>query len=298
MSTTLILGCGYLGQRVAQRLRERGTRVLGTTRSAQNAQRLSQAGVEPLVLDLTNPHALTRLPAVEQAVFCAGFDRASGTSREVVWIEGLSRVLRRLSELEVHRIVITSSTSVYGRTDGGWVSEQSPTEPVSESGRVQLAGERVALASGLHVLVLRLAGLYGPGRIIYRESLARGLPLRADPERWLNLIHVDDAARAVCAALECRGDSAIVNVCDDEPTTRGDYARRLARLLGLPEPQWNQEDPPGDLEPNRRVRSERMRPLLLANLEYPTSAHGLAAALRAEQSDTGASSQSTGAGSM
>jgi nucleoside-diphosphate-sugar epimerase len=277
MSSILIVGCGYLGARVAQRLVERGKRVLGTTRSPERAAALAARGIETILLDVLDPGSLDRLPAAERAVLCVGYDRRSGAPRSNVGVIGLEGVVRYLAASGLRGLVYTGSVSVYGQAGGVWVDETSATEPATETGRVQVAAESTLRQAFPGLITLRLGGLYGPGRVIHRESLVRGLPLEGNPDRWLNLIHVDDAARAVVAALNAEAPPRIVNVCDDRPVSRRNYVETTARLLGVAPPVWRPTDDP--IEPNRRVSNTRLKAALLTALDHPTIEQGLPAAL-------------------
>ncbi|GIW88660.1 MAG: hypothetical protein KatS3mg108_2984 [Isosphaeraceae bacterium] len=289
MSRVLIVGCGYLGLRVARLVLEGGRGVVGTTRSDQRAAALASQGIEPLRLDLLEPRTIDGLPAVDAAVLCVGYDRRSGVRRQDVGVVGLERVARRLAQSGIRRLVYTGSVSVYGTAEGGWVDEATPPEPGDEAGRIQVEAEavlRAVVPDGVH---LRLGGLYGPGRIIHREAVGLGQPLRGQPERWLNLIHVEDAARAVVAALDAERAPPIVNVCDDRPVRRRECVEATARSLGLPPPAWIPET--SGTEPNRRVRNRLLRKALVRELLYPTIEEGIPAAIAAER-------QAPGAGSM
>jgi nucleoside-diphosphate-sugar epimerase len=101
-------------------------------------------------------------------------------------------------------VIYISSVGVYGPSDGDWVDESTPCEPHREGGKASLAAEQVLAghALGRRGLILRLAGIYGPGRIPLAEKIRKGEPLPVSPEGYLNLIHVDDAARVVLAAEE------------------------------------------------------------------------------------------------
>ncbi|MEO2092124.1 MAG: sugar nucleotide-binding protein, partial [Gemmataceae bacterium] len=90
------------------------------------------------------------------------------------------------------RLLYISSTSVYGQTDGAWIDETSPTEPLEESGRVILEAEQTLRQFRPDAVVLRFAGIYGPGRVLRKASLLKGEPVPGDPDRFINLIHVDD----------------------------------------------------------------------------------------------------------
>jgi nucleoside-diphosphate-sugar epimerase len=288
--STLILGCGYLGRRVGRRLAlSGGEEVYGTVRSPARADELAAWSVRPLLADVLDPGSLDRLPACDRVFYAVGFDRAAGLPMRTVYVEGLRNALGRLSG-RIGRWVYASSTGVYGQDDGSWVDEDSPAEPRHESGRVCLEAEgalrEVSAAEGLHFAILRLAGLYGPGRIVRRAGLERGEAIVGDPEKFLNLIHVEDAARGAVAALECGEAGRIYNVAADQPIPRRDYYARLAEGLGRPAPRFVSAEPgsPEALrdEANKRVSNRRMRDELRVELLYPDVESGLRAALEAE----------------
>jgi len=281
--TTLIVGSGYLGRRVAGLLIGRGDRVLGTTRSAPRAAELQALGIEPILADVLDPGSI-RLPAVDRILYCVGFDRSAGVSMRDVYVGGLRDFLAGLPGRPA-RFVYASSTGVYGQDDGGWVDEDSPTEPRHESGRVCLEGETVARGDA-GAVVLRFAGLYGPGRIVRRASLERGEPVVGDPAKFLNLVHIDDAAAAAVAALD-RGEPARTYlIADNRPVPRSEYYGLVAGLLGRPAPQFIAPAPGGPdprrEEANKRVSNRRMRTELAVVPRFPDIATGLPAALAAE----------------
>jgi nucleoside-diphosphate-sugar epimerase len=265
MPSYLILGCGYLGRVVARRWLAAGHRVAALTRS--RADELRALGIEPVLGDVTDP--ALRLPAADTVLYAVGLDRSSGLSMRAVYVGGLANVLPALPD--VRRFVYVSSTSVYGQTGGEWVDESSPTGPAEESGRVVLECERLLRERRADAVVLRFAGLYGPGRVIRRAAVERGEPLAAEPDGWLNLIHVEDGARAVLAAAERGQPGAICNVADDRPATRREFYAEMAALLGAPPPRFT-----ATVErSNRRVSNRRMRAELGVDLQFPDFRAGL-----------------------
>ena len=282
----LIVGCGYLGMRVGRLLIDRGERVFATTRSAERAVELEGAGFEPVVLDVTRPETSASPPDVSHVMHCVGFDRAAGRSLREVRVDGLKRLCSRLV-VGSPRLVYASTTGVYGQDDGGWVDETSPCVPTNESGRVGLEAEDVvrdfAATTGATGVVLRFAGLYGPGRVVRRGAIERGEAIVGEPSKYLNLIHIDDAARAAVAALSEPNPSALYNVCDDRPVSRKEYYTTVARLLAAPAPTFVAPTP-GSPEAARegshkRVSNRLMKAGLLAELRYPDIDAGLPASL-------------------
>jgi nucleoside-diphosphate-sugar epimerase len=291
--TTLIVGCGYLGQRAGVLIRQGGERVYGTVRSPGRAAEIAAEGIEPLIADVLDPDSLRGLPAADRVLYCVGFDRAAGASMRSVYVDGLKNVLDRLPRVPM-RFVYASSTGVYGQTGGEWVDEDTPTCPRHESGKVCLEAEECVRAwagydSSARATILRFAGLYGPGRVVRRGSLDRGEPIPADPDRFLNLIHIDDAARAATAALAIGEPDTIYLIADDRPVTRREYYSRAAALAGAPEPRFVPPRPEADLasrdHSNKRVANHRMKRRLGVALEYPDITTGLPAALSSTRRD-------------
>ena len=272
MPTHLILGCGYLGRVVARRWLAAGHRVVALTRS--HAGDLRSLGIEPVVGDVTDPGL--RIPTADVVLYSVGMDRSDGKSMRDVYVGGLTNVLNVLPD--VRRFAYVSSTSVYAQTDGGWVDEPSPTEPVEESGRVVLECERLLRERRPDAAVLRFAGIYGPDRVIRRAAVERGEPLAADPDGSLNLIHVKDGATAVFEAADRAPARATFNIADDRPVTRREFYTELASLLGAPAPRFA----PADERTNRRISNRRMRSELGVELRFPDSRTGLRDALGRE----------------
>src|SRR5882724_11892853 len=132
----LIIGCGYLGRRVAALWHEQGHRVFATTRRVEGATELRALGHAPVVCDVLDVDSLRSLPRVHTVVYAIGLDRSSGQTMRDVYVLGLVNVLDALPAPD--RFLYVSSSSVYGQTSGEWVDETSPTEPQEESGKIVL----------------------------------------------------------------------------------------------------------------------------------------------------------------
>jgi nucleoside-diphosphate-sugar epimerase len=280
----LIFGCGYLGQRVAARWLADGHRVTAVTRSETRAADFKRRGIEPLIADVTQKDTLHELPAADVVLFAVGYDRDAGPSMRAVYVDGLANVLSSLRGPT--RFLYISSTSVYGQSHGECVDEDALCEPVRENGRICLDAEQLVrkhFADESHgsCCILRLAGIYGPGRLIARvEALQAGEPIAGHPEAWLNLIHVDDAATAVCAAAQRGTAGRTYLVCDDRPRRRREYYERLAKLADAPPPRFDDSGEsartPGL---NKRCVNKRMHSELGVELAYPDIVSGLPHAL-------------------
>jgi len=280
MRRILIVGCGYLGRRVGKRLVEQGDAVFGTTRGADKAESLRQLGIQPLILDVADPSTLAASLPFDAAIHSLGFDRSAGESRGEVVINGLSRVLNVLES--VPKIVFTSTTGVYGQEDGSWVDETSATVPSDESGRVALQAEETLRARRPDAVIVRLAGLYGPGRMIRRAALLAGTPIVGAVDSYLNLIHIDDAAAVVIAALDRAEPGATFLAGDGHPLIRREFYETMAKLLDAPPPRFEAGEGLRRERSNRRVSNRKVREELGVTLLYPDLTTGLRASLDAE----------------
>lgn len=275
----LVVGCGYVGRRVADLWRRVGHDVAALTRSESRAAEFAACGLIPIVGDVTEPATLDALPPADVVLFAVGFDRAAGPSQRAVYVDGLAAILERVAPT-TRRFLYVSSTSVYGQSDGGWVDETSPTEPVREGGQLCLEAEHLVHDTfpALHTaVVLRLAGIYGPGRLLRRtESLRTAEPIGGNPDAWLNLIHVDDAVTTIARVADADEPEPTYLVTDDEPITRRTYFERLAELVDAPPPTFdsttNSRHGSGGL--NKRCRNTRLKDLGI-NLAYPSIETGL-----------------------
>jgi nucleoside-diphosphate-sugar epimerase len=279
----LIIGCGYLGRRVAGHWLDAGNNVVALTRSAAKAEDLKGQGIRPLVADITQPATLHSLPEAKTVLFAVGYDAACGRPRKDFYVEGLQAVLQSLSP-KTNRFILISSTAVYGQTDGQWVDEDSPCQPKTEGGAAFLEAENALAASqfGQRSVILRLAGLYGPGRLSRRiKDLQKGKQLLGASERFLNLIHVEDAAAVVVAAeIHARPPRTYI-VADGRPLKYRDYLTYLAMLVGRPNHQDGESSSCLSNQPsrmtNKRLSNARMLTELGVQLKYPTYEKGLKA---------------------
>ncbi len=279
-SDLLVIGCGYLGRRVADRRRADGGRVFAAPRSPHRADEFQRSGLIPILCDVLDPDSLRALPAGADVVYCVGYDRTAGKTMRNVYVDGLENVLNALEADDDGRFIYVSSAGVYGQADGEEVDETADTKPAGESGRIVLGAEDILQERRPGAMILRFAGIYGPNRLIRAAALKAGEPLTGGPDQWLNLIHVEDGVSAVAAALERARPGQIYNVCDDEPVRRRDFYTKMAELLGAPSPWF----PPGvegarDGGANRRLVNRRMHAELGVTLQYPSYREGLPASV-------------------
>ncbi|MCP4591232.1 MAG: SDR family oxidoreductase [bacterium] len=280
--TKLVIGCGYLGHRVARKWLQQGESVVVVTRSDERAEALRVEGFQPVVADVSDPESLKCLPEARTVLHSVGYDRRAAASRRAVVVDGLRNVLDSLSQV-VDRLVFISSTGVMGCHRGSWVDETAFCEPQREAGRCGLEAEKLLQAHrlGRRTVILRLAGLYGSGRLPKLADLRAGHPLAAPDGAHLNLIHVEDAAEAVLAVERMATPPDLYLVSDGCPTGHRAFYSEMARQLGLPSPIFT--DPvPGSRGAaaalgNKRVDNGRMLGELQVELQFPSFREGLAA---------------------
>jgi len=284
-SSVLIFGCGYLGRVYGRLAVQAGMSVYATTRDPSRAYRLKKDGFQPIVADWTDRRTLAKLPQVPRVLVAVSYDSDSGRSRYDSQFGGFRNLLSVIDENV--NVCYISTTGVYHQTDGRWVDERSPTRPTREGGKVHLQAESL-----LHRFrpdspwsILRLAGIYGPGRVPRIASVMEGRPIASDQNGFLNLVHVQDAARAVHAAWN-RAQRRVYAVCDDEPMRRADFYREIASQTDSPNPTFVPPSAKSSRsqrsESNKRIWNRRLKQDLLPQLAYPTYRHGLAQILALE----------------
>lgn len=279
----LIVGCGYLGKRVAQLWIAQGIRVAALTRSDSGAAALKAIGIHPIIGDVTDPQSLANLPGhgpFEGLFHAVGLDRASGKSMEEVYVRGLENLLHVLPPHLCPKILFISSTSVHAQSDGSWINENTPPDATGGSGGVVRNAEALLRKLRPESVILRFAGIYGPGRLLRGKAIESGEPIPVDPDKWLNLIHVDDGARAVDLACDRATPGSTFLVADGKPVLRGDYYRTLAHLLNAPSPKFTEGTPGSRGGPDashRRIDSRHTQ----ATLDWFPSLEDHEAGLRA-----------------
>ncbi len=276
----LVAGAGWLGSALSRALAGQGHRVTAVRRDPGRAAALASPGVTPVALDLCAPGAAAELPRdLDAVVACqsAGADGAEAYRRAYVDVtRALVEAIRASGRPAT--LVYTGSTGVFGQRDGGDVDEESPPAPASPAAEVLVEAERLVLAadaSGLRANLLRLSGLYGPGRNWPVERVRSGqIALGPGDGTWLNLCHLDDAVAAVLAVLERGVPGRVYHASDAEPVRRRDLVNWVAGRLGIPPPRLPAGGA-GPTLPDRRIHAERTRADLGTSLRHPTFREGL-----------------------
>jgi nucleoside-diphosphate-sugar epimerase len=282
-----VVGCGYTGRRLLHLCRSLPRDALATARSEEVVADLRRDGFPAEVLDLDVPgEPLPEAWIRGRSVIYMAPPPDTGTVDPRMGV-----FLRRLSGLP-RTLVYLSTTGVYGDAGGADVDEDTPPRPTSDRGRRRLDAEGAVLgwgdASGVPVRVLRVPGIYGPGRLPLRQ-IRQGAPVaRAREAGPGNRIHVDDLAAVCLAAADYEGPERIFNVGDGDHASRSAFYREVARQAGLPEPPevsteelLAQASPAmrGFLAESRRVSTRRMGTLLGFEPRYGDLARGIGASL-------------------
>ena len=280
-----IAGCGYVGRRLIERLHS-ATHITALSHSPEHSRELEDLGITVTTGDLDRVKSQPDLSqAADSTLFYFIPPPPSGTRDP--------RLARFLSWLQPtalpRRIVLISATGVYGDCDGAWVDETRPPAPNSDRGRRRLDAEQTlrqwSERQDVTAIILRVAGIYGPGRLP-RARLEKALPVLDEQQApWSNRIHIDDLISS-CLAAAARGRTGrCYNICDDQPSTMTDYFFRVADHLGLPRPptvslqQARATMSPGMLSylaESRRLVNRRLREELGVSLTHPTLSEGLA----------------------
>ena len=256
MARVLIAGCGYTGIALGMQLASEQHTVWGLRRRPE----VLPAAIHPLKADLCNPGSLTLIPPKLDFVFyTAAAERTDDASYTAAYVTGIQNLLNRLSQSHqsLRRIFFTSSTAVYAQTGGEWVDETSETLPREFSGRRLLEGEELLLRGPFAATVVRMAGIYGPGRTRLIDQVRRGEAVCDTTEpRHTNRIHRDDGASVLQHLMRLSSPETLYLGTDKEPADQAEVLRWLAKRLGVPPPCAESRVPSGkESKSNKRCRN-------------------------------------------
>lgn len=294
----VIFGCGYVGSALACEARHRGWRVTALTRNATRGEELRAHGVDVVAADLASDdwHATVS----RDQDFVVNCVSSGGGGLPGYWrsyVDGTTSILRWAAGGVPATYVYTSSTSVYGQGGGEIVTEDSTTGGGSEASEPLIAAEKLVRESAVfrRTFILRLAGIYGPGRHYLVDQLRAGATLfPGTGSHRLNLAHRDDIVGAIltCLLAPAGIGSTTFNVADDAPTPKGEVAAWLAQRLGAAPPQFAHDlpaPPPSGVSPvrgrsgpvpDRVISNARLKRVLHWSPRFPDYRTGYEAILR------------------
>lgn len=282
----LIIGCGYVGLPLGEELVRQGHEVYGVRRSMEGAGELETARIKPLAADITKSEELARLPGpFDWVVNCVSSNKGGAEEYREIYLNGMRNLTAWLSGSPPKKFVYTSSTSVYGQTDGSAVKESSPTEPAGETGRVLVETEKVMLAvTAIPGVILRVAGIYGPGRgRLFLQYLKNETRIAGRGERIINMIHREDLIGIIMAALKNGRPGEVYNAVDDEPVAQIHFFRWLSETLGKWMPPYATEEENAGRKrglTNKKVQNRKLKMELGYQFKFPNFRKGYTAEIQ------------------
>lgn len=242
-ASVLIAGCGDIGSRLATQLLGNDWQVYGLRRSIDRLP----AGVTGVAGDLFSEQCPVQWPSgqIDYLVYSAAATEHDEAGYQAAYVDGLKNTLSWLEQngQRPRRLLFVSSSGVFAQKGGEWVDETSPAEATSYSGRIMLDAEQVALNSGIAASVVRLTGIYGPGREWMLGQVRKGYRVAVEPPLYGNRIHADDAGGLLAYLLEAHQHGKTLEDCyigvDDAPAPLSEVVNWLREQLGVTE--WSEE---------------------------------------------------------
>ena len=298
---TVVIGCGYVGMRLAKHLASQGHRVYGVRRQITKSTEFDHAGIIPLEIDISSPEQLELIPkTVQWAVNAVSSSKRGAEGYREIYYEGTRSVTKHLQGLpDFRHYVHTSSTSVYGQTDGSWINEDSERQPSTETSQILVEVEdhlqSAYRGNGFPASIARVSGIYGPERgFLFQQFLRNEAKMVGNGSRIINMVHVDDVVLAITRILESGKTGAAYNITDSCPTSQLEFFSWLASELQRPLPASASE---AELKQrkraitNKRVSNQRLIEALGHRLLYPTFREGYASDIRRVIGETPTSSR-------
>ena len=243
-ASVLIAGCGDIGSRLATQLLGNDWQVYGLRRSIDRLP----AGVTGVAGDLFSEQCPVQWPSgqIDYLVYSAAATEHDEAGYQAAYVDGLKNTLSWLEQngQRPRRLLFVSSSGVFAQKGGEWVDETSPAEATSYSGRIMLDAEQVALNSGIAASVVRLTGIYGPGREWMLGQVRKGYRVAVEPPLYGNRIHADDAAGLLAFLLEADREGKALDDCyigvDNAPVPLAQVVGWLRERMGVTE--WAAEE--------------------------------------------------------
>lgn len=270
-----VAGAGYLGARIAGFFRAQNQKVSVLIRDPSRNEDFARKGILPYAVDLTRPETLKLVPPADFNIISVAPDESTEKAYEDIYLKGVRNYLNHLSAQprKPRLIVYISSTAVWKDGQGESVNEDTPAEPHHRKSEILLEAEKQILESGFPAIILRLSGIYGPGRNRLKPLLAKTWPSDTH-DRYMNMIHADDVAPMLPVLFNGADLGQVYIVSDDEPVKRSDFLAWLCPKIGA-------EIPPVDSGhvTGKQIRNQKLKSMGI-QLKYPTFREGYEMILR------------------
>lgn len=286
---TWIIGCGDIGRRLSKLYED--TTLYGVVSSEISKRKCELLSINTEIIDLDSKYSLTSHDFSNSNIYYFAPPPSEGQKDT-----RLAGFLSQCSLLDKSpkRIVLISTTGVYGDSGGDWIDEETPINPQADRAIRRASAEQElqswAIQTSCEIMILRVPGIYAEDRLPLAR-LEKGLPIvKADEAGYTNRIHADDLAKACKAAMECTilASGHIINACDGNPSTMTDYFNQVADYAQLPRPPQISLKEADEilsagmvsyLKESRRIKNDKMLEILDIELAYPSLSHALTASI-------------------
>ena len=270
-----IIGCGDIGRRVATLYNDQN--IYGVVRSQNSVDHCQSTNINASQIDLDTSYTLPHEQFNNANVFYFAPPPPTGQNDP-----RLKAFLNAVGN-RAKRIVLISTTGVYGDSKGKWIDEKTPTQPKADRAYRRLSAEQSLLAwakkYNKEFIILRVPGIYAQDRLPL-SRLKKGLAVvNINEAGWTNRIHADDLAQACKAAMRCEKANQIINISDGNPSSMTDYFNQVADYANLERPpQISMKEAEAILsdgmvsylKESRKISNDKMLRLLKIDLKYPT----------------------------
>ncbi len=279
-----MIGCGDIGFRVSKELIKQGHQVQATIHYEEGAKVPQSAGIKTILANFDYREDVPDLPIHGQKLFYSMPPQGGGSSdyRMLNFCQKLS------AENCPSKIVYISTSGVYGDCGDTLVTEETPVNPQTSRAKRRVSAENQlreqADKLGFDLVILRVTGIYGPGRLPLSQLKKGHEVLRPEDAPRTNRIHSLDLVQICLAAMEKGADGDIFNVCDGEESSMSEYFMAVAEMYGLPQPKqlsWAEAEQVMNpltfsfLKESRRMSNRKLIEELGIKLKYPTLKEGL-----------------------
>jgi nucleoside-diphosphate-sugar epimerase len=287
----IIAGCGYVGKKLASRLQSEGYSVITLVRSIESSNILGRE-YDSYTIDLDTDKSLPQLDYTDAVIFYFIPPPLQGITD--------TRIARFLSAIPMqhlpHKIVLISTTGVYGNCGEEWVDEQRKPAPDTDRARRRLDAEN-AVAGWCHkraldYVILRVPGIYGPDKLPVKRLQENKPVLNLSESPWSNRIHIVDLVQSCINAMLYTGEYTIFNVSDGHPSSMTDFFLSVASALDLPVPPQISldecknifsENMVSYLLESKKIKNDRLLKELDVQIKYPTLQQGLSGLQREQE---------------